>query len=224
MVAALTEEPSTNLLNALAIAIEQADESIFPSIELDSLAEHIAGVVAHIYYRPLREDVGTWTIGLDWQHPIVLQITCLSDDAIVQRVAIALALIIFANRKLLEETILELGGNQEDGLSIQILTQEDFSRVISPELQPQEFSESLPSTVTMSNVAWGERQPPTVGILHNNYELASNWAANPGNKAFVWLLMNIHRAIVCHCTHRHPNEEASIISRKSRQFCEAALL
>lgn len=224
MVSALTEEPSTNLLNALAIAIEQADESLFPSIELDSLAEHIAGVVEHIYYRPLREDVGTWTIGLDWQHPIVLQITCLSDDAIVQRVAIALALIIFANRKLLEETILELGGNQEDGLSIQILTQEDFSRVISPELQPQEFSESLPSTVTMSNVAWGERQPPTVGILHNNYELASNWAANPGNKAFLWLLMNIHRAVVCHCTHRHHNEHASIISRKSRQFCEAALL
>ena len=101
LIAVLTEKPSTNLLNALAVAIEQADESLFPSTELDSLAERIAEIVDHIYYRPLRENIGTWTIGLDWQHPIVLQITCLSDDAIVQRVAIALALILFANWKLL---------------------------------------------------------------------------------------------------------------------------
>ncbi len=224
LIAALTEKPSTNLLNALAVAIEQADESLFPSTELDSLAERIAEIVAHIYYRPLREDVGTWTIGLDWQHPIVLQITCLSDDAIVQRVAIALALILFANLKLLEETVLELGGNQEVGLLIELLTQEDFSRVVSPELQHQEFSESLPSTVTISNVPWGEVQPPTIGILHSNYELASNWAVNPGNKAFLWLLMNIHRAVVCHCNHRRHDEDATVISRKSRQFCEAALM
>ena len=224
MVATLTEEPSINLLNALAISTEQADESLFPSTALDNLAERIAKIVDHIYYRPLSEDVGTWTIGLDWQHPMVLQITCLSDDAIVQRVAIALTLILFANRKLLEETVLELGGNQEDGLSIQLLTQKDFSRVISPELQPQEFSEALPSTVTMSNVPWGEVQPPTIVILHNNYELASNWAVNPGNKAFVWLLMNIYRAVVCHCTHRRHDEDASTISRKSRLFCEASLM
>lgn len=224
MVSTLTEEPPINLLNALAISIEQADESLFPSTALDNLAERIAKIVDHLYYRPLSEDVGTWTIGLDWQYPMVLQITCLSDDAIVQRVAMALTLILFANRKLLEETILELGGSQENGLSIQLLTHENFVRVVSAEFQPQEFSESLPVTITMSNVPWGEVQPPTIGILHSNYELASDWAVNPANKAFVWLLMNIYRAVVCHCTHRRHNEDASTISRKSRLFCEASLM
>jgi hypothetical protein len=153
-----------------------------------------------------------------------VQVTCLSDDAIVQRVAIALALILFANRKLLEETILELGGNDEDGLSIQLMTQKDFSENVSAEFQPQEFSEVLPTSVTMSNVPWGEIQPPTIIILHNNYELASDLSVNPGNKAFLWLLMNIHRAIVCHCTHHRDNEYATVVSRKSRKFCEVVLL
>lgn len=224
LVAALTEEPLTNLLNTLAVAIEQADESLFPPDELDGLAERIAGAIDHLYYRSLRENVGTWTIGLDWQHPIVMQVTCLSDDAIVQRVAIALALILFANRKLLEETILELGGNYEDGLSIQLITQKDFSENVSAEFLSQDFSEAFPVLIPMSKVPWGEIQPPTIAILHNNYDLASNWSVNPGNKAFLWLLMNIHRAIVCHCTHRRHDEDASVISRKSRKFCEVVLL
>ena len=81
----------------------------------------------------------------------------------------------------------------------------------------------MPVTITETGIPWDQPQPPTVLIIHDDYETVADWMVNPGNKAFVWLLMNVHGAFVSHCVHKN-RETMSELARKSREFCEAVLL
>ena len=160
---------------------------------------------------------------MDWQLPIIVQITCLSEDAIVHRVGTALALILPANRAEIENTVSELGGNHEAGFSLQIGTQADLEARIELELNPSTLGEPIAASVMVSSVPWGQPQPPSYLIIHDDYETVGDWATHPGNKAFVWLLMNVHRLFVTHCMH---GEEKCTpdLARASREFCEAVLI
>ena len=164
-----------------------------------------------------------WTIGLDWQEPIIVQIHCMSNEPIVERLAMALALIIYSNRNLIESTISNLGGNQEKGFSLHITTQKEIESNLDLKICTFSGDEVMPASITETGVPWDQPQPPTFLIIHDNYKNAADWMINPGNKAFVWLLMNVHGAFVAHCVHNN-RENMPELARKSREFCEAVLL
>ena len=121
LVAVLAETASDQILNALAISIEQTSEALLSSSDADTLAERISQAVDHLHYRHDTDGLRVWTVGLDWQQPLIIQITCLSEETIVQRVAMALALVLLANRQRIEKVIAEYGGSQEKGFALEVV-------------------------------------------------------------------------------------------------------
>ena len=73
------------------------------------------------------------------------------------------------------------------------------------------------------NVPWEEKQPPTILILHNDYELASDWAKSPGNETLIWVLLNVHGAFIAQCVHRRRSGLPKL-AKRCRELCEALLV
>lgn len=222
IVAALEVNSSPVILNALAVAIEQADKSLLPISDFDDLVRRVTDVVKHIHYRLMPDGIMIFTVGLAWDNPIVVQIIGYSDEKITHRLAFTLALILIANQDLIQNVIKEFGENYENGFELNIALRDEME--LGGIKIPIE-DEEIPVNVSASNVDWGEQQPPTYLFLHENYERISDWATNPGNKALVALLMFFHKAIVCHCVHIRQDEThfSGEMARKAREFCEAIL-
>lgn len=218
-----TKEPHTNISNALAVGIEQANDRIYKVPDLEYLASDITRSFDRIHYRSIAGGIKIWTIGMDWQDPIIIQITALSSEPIIERIAMALSLILYTNRRLIEKVISDQGGNQEKGFSLQITTQKEIESNLDIKISPISGNEAMPVTITETGIPWDQPQPPTILVIHDDYETVADWMANPGNKAFVWLLMNVHGAFISHCIHKN-RESIPELARKSREFCEAVLL
>lgn len=103
------KEPHANVVNALAVGIEQASERIYLSSDSENLALDIVRSFDHIHYRSIPGGIKIWTIGMDWQEPIIVQIRCISNEPIVERIAMALSLILYSSRSLVEKVISDLG-------------------------------------------------------------------------------------------------------------------
>ena len=160
---------------------------------------------------------------MDWQEPIIVQIHCISDEPIVERIAMALSLILYSNGGLIEKVISDLGGSQEKGFSLHITSQKEIESNSDIKINPIMEGEAMPASITETGVPWDLPQPPTALVVHDDYETVADWMTNPGNKAFVWLLMNVHSAFVAHCVHKG-RESMPELARRSREFCEAVLL
>ncbi|MGA9098663.1 MAG: tetratricopeptide repeat protein, partial [Methanotrichaceae archaeon] len=212
-----SKEPNTNIANALAVGIEQASENIFPISDLENLALDIMHSFAHIHFRSIPDGIKIWTIGMDWQEPIIIQIIALSSEPIVERIAMALSLILYSNRSLIEKVISDLGGNQEKGFSLHITTQKEIESNLNIKISPIEGNEVMPASISETRVPWDQPQPPTVLIIHDDYEIVADWMRNPGNKALVWLLMIVHAAFIAHCVHKS-RESMPELAKKSREF------
>lgn len=223
LVDALKKEAPAHLFTALAVGITQISESIFPISDLDGLAERTASTVDHLYYRSLPEGLKVWTIGLSWQKPIIFQIVCLDEDPIIQRTAMVLGLIILASKERLEKVVSEFGGNKEQGFSLKIMTQKNWEANIKTKLPQTAKGESLSASTTESNVPWEEQQPPTILILHDDYETASDWTRYPGNKTLIWVLLNVYGAFIAQCVHRRRSNFPKL-PKKCRELCEALLV
>ncbi|AKB43958.1 tetratricopeptide repeat protein [Methanosarcina vacuolata] len=215
----LKETSSSNILNSLAISIEQSCDELLSVYELEELAKNISHKIDHLHYRSHHDGKKIWTIGLDWKQPIIVQIICLSDDSIVQRLAMSLSLILISNKDHIQKTILEFGEIKEKGFSLQMITRSDAVQNCNMEVS---LSEGFPASATGSNVPWGQQQPPTFLIIHDDYESITDWSEHPKNKAFVWVLMTMHSSLVSHCIHQ--NRDMSDLAKKSRIFCEKVLL
>jgi hypothetical protein len=152
----------------------------------------------------------------------VVQFHCYSDEYTTHRLALVLALIFLANKDLIESVIEEFGGNQEEGLAVYVTTQREMQE---GGIEVAAVSKNIPVTVSASNVPWGQEQPPTALIVHDNYGQISDWATNPGNKALVALLMFSHQAVVSHCAHikMETTPHSGALAIKAREFCEAVL-
>lgn len=217
------KEPHANVVNALAVGIEQASERIYLSSDSENLALDIVRSFDHIHYRSIPGGIKIWTIGMDWQEPIIVQIRCISNEPIVERIAMALSLILYSSRSLVEKVISDLGGSQEKGFSLHITTQKEIESNSEIIINPIRGDEAMPASITETGVPWDQPQPPTVLVIHDDYETVADWMTNPGNKAFVWLLMIVHGAFVAHCVHKG-RESMPELARRSREFCEAVLL
>ena len=222
LVAVLAETASDQILNALGVSIEQTNEALLSSSDCDMLAERVSQAVDHLHYRHDTDGLRVWTIGLNWQKPLIIQIRCLSDEPIVQRVAMSLALILLANRQRIEKVIAEYGESRERGLTLDILTQRDLTQILEEDILTSQKNKQLSAMISESSISWGEPQPPTTLILHDDYELMHNWATHPENKAFVWILMLIHSAIVAHCIHQS-RESVPDLAKKNSKFCHEVL-
>lgn len=222
IVEVLAASPKVRFMNALAVALEQSTEALLPTSETDDLAMRIAGAIDHLYYRSLADGVRVWTIGLEWEAPLIVQITCMSIDQYVQRVAMAVALILLAHKDRIGTTVAARGGNQEKGFSFQVCTHRDLKELMKIDIPPSTEGEHMPASFSASNVPYGQTQPPTTMILHDDYEYLSDWARHPQSKSFPWVLMNVNRALVQHCCHRPDNDHNLAV--ESRELCEAALL
>ncbi len=216
-------EPHSNIVNALAVGIEQSSERIYLISDLENLALVIIRSFDHIHYRSMPDGMKVWTIGMDWLEPIIVQIHCISDEPIAERIAMALSLILYTNGRLIEKVISNLGGSQEKGFSLHITTQKEIESNLGIKISPIIGGEAMPASITETDVPWDRPQPPTVLVIHDDYETLADWVTNPGNKAFVWLLINVHSAFVAHCVHKG-RESMPELARRSREFCEAVLL
>jgi hypothetical protein len=76
--------------------------------------------------------------------------------------------------------------------------------------------DSLPVTTTESNTPWEEQQPPMYLILGDNYASVSDFARDPYNKAFGWVLAHTIVALIAHCVHRKRNETPGLGSEAAR--------
>ena len=133
-----------------------------------------------------------------------------------------IALIIQANSELMGEAIDFLGGNHEKGMTLNVVTQFDFEAATNTKLPEKETDDELPRSISNSNVPWGEPQPPTVVIIHDNYEHVASLEENIRDQALRWTLANIHSAIVAHCCHVERSTTPDL-ARLSREFCDTAL-
>jgi len=217
------KEPHANISNALAVGIEQANEGIYLNSDLENLALDIIRLFNHIHYRSIPGGIKLWTIGMNWKEPIIVQIHCISDEPIVERIAMALSLILYSNGGLIEKVISDLGGSQETGFSLHITSQKEIESNSDIKINQIREGEAMPASITETGVPWDLPQPPTALVVHDDYETVADWMTNQGNKAFVWLLMNVHSAFVAHCVHKG-RESMPELARKSREFCEAVLL
>jgi hypothetical protein len=96
---------SPELLRAAAAGIEQADESVLPVSSLDVLCQHLANSLDHLHYRCTPDDYRTWTMGLGWQRPLVIQVMCMSEDHASLRAGAALALLLRSDGHALEDAV-----------------------------------------------------------------------------------------------------------------------
>jgi hypothetical protein len=162
-------------------------------------------------------------MGMDWHKPIIIQIRCISNEPIVERIAMALSLILYSDGSLIEKVISDLGGCLEEGFSLQITTQKEIEQQSNIKIGPTGGDQVMPASISETGVPWDQPQPPTALIIHDNYEAVADWTTNPGNKAFVWLLMIVHGAFVAHCVHKS-RQNIPELPLKSTEFCKAVLL
>jgi tetratricopeptide (TPR) repeat protein len=222
MVEVLKKCPSANLMNALAVAVEQADDSLLDPSAFNNFVGRVTNAVEHTHHRLTPDGTRIFTIGLAWERPLVVQISCYSDEQIVHRLALTLTLMLLANKDLIESVVQEFGGNQEDGLALYLTTQGEMQE---GGIEITDVDNDFPVSVSGSNIPWGEKQPPTCLIVHDSYGAVSNWATNPGNKALVALLMYFHKGVLCHCAHitMETTPHSGELARKAREFCEVVL-
>ncbi len=207
---------SPTLLRAAAVGIEQADGDVLPVFSLDALGQYLANSLDHLHYRFTPDDFRTWTIGLEWQRPLVAQVVCMSEDHASLRVGAALALLLRADGRAIDDAILlAYGGSQEDGFALHIMSQDDA--VQGAGMTGSLFgADSLPVTATESNVPWDERQPPTYLILRNDYPRVSDFVRDPYNESFTRVLGYAVVALVAHCVHQRRNEITGLGSEAAR--------
>lgn len=210
---------SENLLNALAIAIDQGDESLLDPNDFDSLASTIVEEVEGLYRRKQALDHEIYTIGMRWSNQLIVQIASWEEDTFVNRLALTLSLVLVANREYLETQALSHGGLHESWFILEVMKLSEFRKYVMPLDDGPGTTLEFPFTVTHSNVPWTEEQPETVGILFDEYSKATDWNKRPGNKALVWVLMNFHGVLLRHCTHH----EGTDLARLSRKFAERVL-
>jgi hypothetical protein len=213
---------STNLVNALAVALEQSDTRIISSAELETCASRLSDAPWHLHYRTLSDQTKVWTLGFDWEVPLIVQVYCMADEYTGQKLSLVVSLILHANAQLIGEVVKQFGGNKEGAFVLNICTEGEFRKNVDSSFMGRRNHPGIASSTTESNVPWGEEQPPTLLIVHDDYESLADIALNPDSHAFVWLLMNLHRALVVHCTHQD-RKDTKRLARKAREFCEAIL-
>ncbi|MGC2236790.1 MAG: DUF4062 domain-containing protein [Pyrinomonadaceae bacterium] len=223
IVEAIKNNPSTNLFNALAISIEQATTEILELEDLEILIERFVKEIDHLHYRHEQNDEKMWTIGLGLQNPLIIQIFCSGEDNILLRIAFAFSIIFLANKQRIGAVIDEYGGNKEEGFTLQLVMNKTFVENLSIKYQEKETDPLTPASILASGVPFDQPQPPSGILLHDNYEMISDWSVNPENKAFVWILMNAFSLLIAHCIHQHYDEIESL-AKKSRELCEHVLL
>lgn len=206
---------SPTLLRAAAVGIEQADEELLSVSSLNALGERLADTLDHLHYRFTPDDFPTWTVGLEWQRPLVAQVVCMTEDHVSLRVGTALALLLRSDGAAIEDAVLAYGGNQEDGFALHLMNQEDA--VKKGGMENSLFSsDSLPVTTTESNVPWEETQLPTFLFLRDDYARVSDFGREPYNKAFVWTLGHTVVALIAHCAHQRRNDTTGLGAEVAR--------
>ena len=208
-VQSLVKEFRAPVANALAIGIEQSS-GLLELSDVDEIANHLAEGIEHFHARGGPEEIRSWTVGLDAETPLILQFTTPSDLAAPRQLGVALALLFLSNREGLFEAIDDFGGNLEEGMEVQIVTQE--------ELEEREIAFSEVSSDSDVCASMAGTQTSSVLITHTNYGDRTDWSKHPGNKAFIWVIMILFQNVVAHCSHT-PSDDSGFKGKASR-FCD----
>jgi len=203
------------VLNALAVALDQSTKVVLNEENLEDLIKEVVLSEEHFYYHR-DKDVSLFTVAIiNDRKPYFIEIECYSDYWIDRKTAFSLALTILANEKYFQSHIIEKGGFKELAHKIIILPFDDFSREVFKEAKIPD--KQTPAICTASNMPYGEEQPPSLIVLHPEYEKLTLDALYPENKSFVWLIMNICQNIITHFAHVGRSGETA---RESRLLCE----
>ncbi len=223
VVAAIRPGSPRMLINALALAVEQAGEDLLSVDWLVSTSASLARRIERLYFHRSSDGHLGWTVGLDEDTCFAAQFVGDDSALVVPRVAFALALIFYANREYLVALARRFGPILDDGWKLFAVPQTVFETHIAGETGQIRTTGSMAATVTESRASRDERWPPSLLIVHDDYEDQTDFVRRPGNKAFVWVLMNVGRAFVNHFTRTRP-DEVPTLARACRELCEHVLL
>lgn len=194
-----------HLFEALAVAIEQADESVISSVDLDSLAAQLSHRHDRLYYCSLPNGIRVWTVGLDWEQPAILQVTSAEHQQTVRQLAAALALIFLGHSAFLGQAAAELG-HKKVNVTLTVLSEfavRDRQEFIWP------TAIETPVVVMQGDPELeGFSQQPICLVIKDDYGTRTDWSVHPNNNSFLSVIAFATGALLSHFTGLQSEDEA----------------
>ena len=207
-----------NVLSALVIGIEQADERLLSSRQLDTLASSLVDSLDGFSYRVLPDLSSVCTTIWPQDPPVVIQVISLSKELVLRRLALATTLAMLAGEKQVLLDVSAAGQLRGSTSAFFFALLDDFEKNVM-KLPEGSVTDEMPAIMMESNVPFAEPQPAMPIIIHDSYPSIADWSVHPQNKALVWLLMNVYAQTVEQLTHMKLRDDAPT-ARRARQFCE----
>jgi hypothetical protein len=206
----------TNICNTFIGALEQANEDILSENDFNEIINIIKQRLDRFYYRQMPDGSTIWTTVWRLQKPIFFQFQCSSERFTEKILSMVMTLAILANDELILKTINELSDIKEDSITFWVFKQNEFEEKIM-KLPEDSMTQETPVEFFGSTESFADEQPEIGIIIHNSYDIYSDWSIYPENKAIIWLLMRVFSLSVMNLTHMNTD---AMLARKSREFCE----
>lgn len=186
------------LIFALAIAIEQAPETLFKMNGYQQLCESVAEGLPGLNYRCDSLINERWIVYLPTQRAPAIEFQLASDEPSIRSVTAVCALIVWVQR---EKIISHIGKRTwwELGLSINIFSEGECRKRDMPGTDA--INDEFPVVFTQSNVPRGKPQPPCMAIVRDSFLSLADRVQHPENKHIIWMLMVLYNTIIGHFTH-----------------------
>ena len=201
----LVRDGSPRALVALAAVIEQARTFVRTTDAVDALARCVAaGVLGLQAGRARRDGLASYTLGLPWGHPLVVQVHALTDEAVGERMALAVAVLYVALGDEIGTVVEAEGGNGEDGFQLYVFTESEFEREVVRGLGGFDIGDEPVTTTMVAGPPEADGVPPPPGslILADDYDDRSSEVASPDNRTFAYLVRAATAALVSHAVMR----------------------
>ncbi len=182
----------------LAIAFEQAPETLFSRKDLQRFCESLADCLAGLSYRRDSFVIERWIVQLPAHGAPAIEFQLVSDNPSTRAVAAICALISWSRR---DKLVLHIGNRKwcELGLSVNVFSSGEWEKRNMPEIHA--LTTEFPVVMTQSNVPREEPQPPAVMIVRDDFLSLANRSPNPENKHSIWTLMLLYNVFIGHFTH-----------------------
>jgi tetratricopeptide (TPR) repeat protein len=186
------------LIFALAIAIEQAPETLFKMDEYKQLCDSVAEGLPELNYRCDSLIIERWIVHLPTQRVPAIEFQLASDQPSIRAVAALFALIIWTQRK---KIVSQIGKRKwfELGLSVNIFSENECRKRGMPGTEA--IKDEFPAVFSHSNVPRGKPQPLCAVIVGDNFLSLADRVQHPDNKHIIWMLMVLYNILIGHFTH-----------------------
>lgn len=200
---------NSKLIDILAFGIGQSGE-LLGFEDIKKIIIKVIDKIDGFYYRELSDGSGVFTIVCD--EGFIVQINSAKLDIMEYKIALSIGLIIKNNYKLLCESVVNF---KENTFGLYTLDYDTFNKQVT-----EITDECFPDLVSALFIPRENFGTPTVMVLHKDYVNLCDFSKNPNNKAFIWILMNLYQAIICHIEHITEKDITDNLAKDARRFVE----